>query len=202
VNTKTSSLPTWQFVWIFLSSKQMLFWNIYNRVSQEEMPIFWKVIVSAILNKRVYMYMYPIPNVFRERAISLYSCKVVDKEILHIVSNTDIYCSIDIVGTVYPVHYTFENSTINFNAPCNLCVYMACCSSECILTFLCIGDNIHYEIEQFVSCIHLCSVHCTLMQPHKQKCNWAQYGGSEGQYWVPKPNSCTVKYLNLGNRSQ
>jgi len=61
-------------------------------LSQEEMSILWEVIVSVILNKRVCMYMRPIPNFFRDRAISLYSCKVVDKEILHIVSNTDICC--------------------------------------------------------------------------------------------------------------
>jgi hypothetical protein len=48
--------------------------------------------------------MCPIPNGFRDRAISLYSSKIVDKkEILRIVPNTGIYCSSDKVGTVYPV---------------------------------------------------------------------------------------------------
>ena len=42
--------------------------NIY-RVSQEERSIFWKVIVSVILSKNVYMNMCPIPNGFRDRAI-------------------------------------------------------------------------------------------------------------------------------------
>jgi hypothetical protein len=47
------------------------------------------------------MYMYPIPNGFRDRAISLYSSKIVDKkEIFCTVSNTGIYCSSDKVGTV------------------------------------------------------------------------------------------------------
>jgi len=32
-----------------------------------------------------------------------------------------------------------------------------------------------------------------LIQPHKQKSNGAQYGGSEGQYRAPDPNSCAVK---------
>jgi hypothetical protein len=32
-----------------------------------------------------------------------------------------------------------------------LCEDMACCSSECIFKFLYAGDNIHYEIDQFVS---------------------------------------------------
>jgi predicted transport protein len=46
--------------------------------------------------------MYPIPNGFRGRAISLYSSKIVDrKEILRTVSNIGIYCSSDKVGTVY-----------------------------------------------------------------------------------------------------
>jgi hypothetical protein len=50
----------------------------------------------------VYMYMCPIPNGFRDRAISLYIFKIVNKkEILRTVSNTDIYCSSDKVGAVY-----------------------------------------------------------------------------------------------------
>jgi hypothetical protein len=30
----------------------------------------------------------------------------------------------------------------------------------------------------------------------------AQHGGREGQYWAPKPNHYTVKWLYLGNRSE
>ena len=41
--------------------------------------------------KKMYVYMCPIPDCFRDRAISLYGCKIVDKEILFIVSNIDIY---------------------------------------------------------------------------------------------------------------
>jgi hypothetical protein len=41
------------------------------------------------------MNMCPIPNGFRDRAIWMYSCKIIDmKEILRTVSN--IYCSSDI----------------------------------------------------------------------------------------------------------
>jgi hypothetical protein len=48
--------------------------------------------------------MCPIPNGFRDRDISLYNSKIVDKkEILRTVSNTRIYCSSDKVGTVYLV---------------------------------------------------------------------------------------------------
>jgi hypothetical protein len=43
-------------------------YDIY-RVSQEERTIFWEVIVSAILSKKLYMNMCPIPNGFRDRAI-------------------------------------------------------------------------------------------------------------------------------------
>jgi hypothetical protein len=57
--------------------------------------------------------MCPIPNRFRDRAISMHSYKIVDKEILRIVSNIGIYCSSNKFGTVYLVQYTFENSTVN-----------------------------------------------------------------------------------------
>jgi hypothetical protein len=43
------------------------------RVSQEEKSMFWEDIVSVILSKKLYMYTCPIPNGFRDRAISLYS---------------------------------------------------------------------------------------------------------------------------------
>jgi hypothetical protein len=39
----------------------------------EERSIFWEVMVSVIVSKKVYMYMCPIANGFRDRAISLYS---------------------------------------------------------------------------------------------------------------------------------
>jgi hypothetical protein len=42
--------------------------------------------------KKVYMYMCPMPNGFRDRDIALYSSKIVDKkDILPAVSNTGIY---------------------------------------------------------------------------------------------------------------
>jgi hypothetical protein len=54
--------------------------------------------------QKLCMYMCPIPNGFRDIAISLCSSKVVDKkEILRTVSDTGIYCSSDKVGTVYLV---------------------------------------------------------------------------------------------------
>jgi hypothetical protein len=48
--------------------------------------------------------MCPIPNGFRDRAISLYSSKTVDKkDILRTVSNAYIYSSSDEVDTVHLV---------------------------------------------------------------------------------------------------
>jgi hypothetical protein len=48
--------------------------------------------------------MCPIPNSFQDRAVSLYSSKIVDEEeILYTVPNTDIYCPSDKIGTVYLV---------------------------------------------------------------------------------------------------
>jgi hypothetical protein len=43
------------------------------RMTQEQRSIFWEVTESVILCKKVYMYMCPVPNGFRDRAISLYS---------------------------------------------------------------------------------------------------------------------------------
>jgi hypothetical protein len=52
----------------------------------------------------VYIYMCPVPNSSRDRAVSLYSSKIVDmKEILHTISDIGIYCSSDEVGAVYLV---------------------------------------------------------------------------------------------------
>jgi hypothetical protein len=65
------------------------------------------------------MYICPIPNRFRDRSISLYSSKIVNKEILHTVFNPGIYFSSDKVGTVYLVQYILENSAVNINALCN-----------------------------------------------------------------------------------
>jgi hypothetical protein len=45
------------------------------RLSHEEMSVLWEVIISVTLSKKkkkMYIYMCPIPNNFRNRAISLY----------------------------------------------------------------------------------------------------------------------------------
>jgi hypothetical protein len=94
-------------------------------------------------------------NIMGGHSIGSFSCKIVDKERLWFVSHTGIFCSNDAVGTVSPVRYTFDNSTVNFNALWNSWEDMACCWSECSLTSLYAGDIMHHEIWQFVSCIHL-----------------------------------------------
>ena len=62
----------------------------------------------------------------------------------------------------------FEIFTVNINTLCNSCEDMACCSSECVLTFLYAGDNIQYVNEQFV-CVSIFFVHFTLHQSPQKK---------------------------------
>jgi hypothetical protein len=47
------------------------------RVCQEEGSVFREVRGSVTLSRKVYMYMCPIPNGFGDKAISLYSSKIV-----------------------------------------------------------------------------------------------------------------------------
>jgi hypothetical protein len=50
----------------------------------------------------------------------------------------------------------FRKFHVKFNALCNSCEDMACCSSECIFTFFYAGDNIHSSIWETVrSRIHV-----------------------------------------------
>jgi hypothetical protein len=128
-----------------------------------ERSVFWEVIVSVILRKTVYMYFCPLRNGSRDRAISPYSCKIVEKKkVLHTFSHTGIYCSSDRICTGCLLQYIYENSTVNVSALCNSCENMACCSSKFIMTVLFAGCNIHYVIEQFVLCIQFSSVPFTL----------------------------------------
>jgi hypothetical protein len=64
----------YQFPHAKLNSVQTVRYGIYYmrsiyRMSQEERSIFWEVIVSVILSKKLYMNMCPIPKGFRDRAI-------------------------------------------------------------------------------------------------------------------------------------
>jgi hypothetical protein len=57
-----------------VKSEEILLYVLY-KMSHEGRLIFWEIIVSVILSKNLYtrVYMRPIPNGFRDRAISLYS---------------------------------------------------------------------------------------------------------------------------------
>jgi hypothetical protein len=55
-------------------------------------------------NQKYYVYMYPIPNGFRDRGLSLYNSKIVDKKkILRTVSNTGIYEGVHKKTTSYGI---------------------------------------------------------------------------------------------------
>ena len=61
-------------------------------MTQEEMSIFWEVIVSVILSEKVYMYVCPILNGFRDRAISLYrSLNLAPNIVLHSCRTAPLY---------------------------------------------------------------------------------------------------------------
>ena len=159
-------------------------WDLY-RMFQEEMSIFWEVIVLFILRKKVCMYMCPILNGFWDRAISLNSCKIVDKEIVCIVSYIGIYCSSDKVGTVHLVQYILHFAT-------RVRTWHVACLSASWRSFMLVIISIMRSSN--LSCVSTFVLYTSLfIQPHKQKSNGMQYGGNEGQNWAPNPNSLTVK---------
>lgn len=56
-----------------------------------ESPIYWEVIVPVILSKKICVYIYPIPNCYRGRAILFYSFEILGKnDIVRSVSNNGI----------------------------------------------------------------------------------------------------------------
>ena len=60
-------------IWLSLVYIYIYIYIYIHRMSKEERSIFWEIIVSVILSKKLYMNMCPIPNGFRDRAIWLYS---------------------------------------------------------------------------------------------------------------------------------
>jgi hypothetical protein len=59
----------------------------------EKVSILGRHSIGHSKQTKLYVYMCPIPNGFRDRAISLYSSKIVDKkDILRTVSDTGAYC--------------------------------------------------------------------------------------------------------------
>ena len=65
----------------------------------------------------------------------------------------------------YSSQLMFANPTVNFNALCNSCAKIGCCSSELIFKFLYASSSIQNASEQFVSCVNISFA----LQPHKQK---------------------------------
>jgi hypothetical protein len=53
------------------------------RVSQEGRSIFWEVIVLVIISNNAHIDVFLIPSVFRDRVISPYNFKIVDKDITY-----------------------------------------------------------------------------------------------------------------------
>jgi hypothetical protein len=104
------------------------------RVFQEEMSKFWEVIVSVILSKKVYMYMCPIPNTFRDRAISLHSSLDL---VPNIVLPSRMWISVkqqfaivtsdsDIVGVLWKLLHIFTNAEYDVSCP-----HMSCKVHRC-----------------------------------------------------------------------
>jgi hypothetical protein len=89
---------------IYLNTFEIASGGVICRVSQEEWSIFWDIIVLVVLSRKAYIYMCHIPNGYRERRISLYNSKSVDKKnTLHAIYNTSIYCSSEKVDSVFLV---------------------------------------------------------------------------------------------------
>ena len=59
----------------------------------------------------------------------------------------------------------FENLTINFNAVCNSCAEIACCSSELTFMYLYAHSSMQKVRQQRISCIHLYFVNLTSFNP-------------------------------------
>jgi hypothetical protein len=126
------------------------------RVSQEERTIFWEVIVSVILSKKLYKNVCSIPNGFRDRAILV------------------VWLGRQVLS--FPPALLREGRSIFWEVIVSV-----------ILSKKTLYEHVSYS-ERFPRYSHLTS-------------DIAQQGGRDGQYWDPKPNYYTVKWIYLGNRS-
>jgi hypothetical protein len=116
-----------------------------------------------------------IPNGFRDRAVSLYNSKIVDKkELLRTVSNTSIYCSSDNVGTLYLVQYIFENSTVNVSSLRNSCEDMACsvCTAYSVLHSEIALSRKPFEIGHMYRCTFLLRMTDTMTSQNVDLSSW------------------------------
>jgi hypothetical protein len=152
------------------------------------MSIFWKVTVSVILSKIVYMYMRSIPNGFRDRAISLYST-------LHTVQTSNTPCP----HTSCRVHW------------CRRWNFRKCIIVDKLyqLWELLVFGLFHRPVRWIKSKnpVILCAIHHR-QNPLESTCTlvtWTINAGIRNstliylssQFW-----KCTVKWLYLWNRSE
>jgi hypothetical protein len=78
----------------------------------DERSIIWEVIISVILSKKMYIFMCPIPNGFRDRAISLYT---VQRYYVLFLTPVFIVQATKLVQFSYYSNI-FKNSTVNISA--------------------------------------------------------------------------------------
>jgi hypothetical protein len=149
-----------------------------HRMSQEERSIFWEIIVSVILRKNVCMNMCPIPNGFRDRAIWMYSCKMIDKKaILRTVSNIQVtnllvYNKFSKIPRSTSVHFASRMRTWR----------VARLSSSWRSFMRAITSIMRSNSSPHVSTFLLYT--SLVVQPHKQKSNGIRSGDLGGQLIV------------------
>jgi hypothetical protein len=160
--------------------------HIY-RMSQEEKSVFWGG--HSISRSNVYMYMCPIPNGFRDRAISLCSPKIVDKVILRTVSNTRIYCSSDKVGRVY-VHFR------KFHRQHQCTLKFRCAVPKLLIKWCYVLFLIPVFIVQVTKLVQFTYIFGNSTVNINALCNSCE------DMACCSSLQCTVKYLNVGNRSE
>jgi hypothetical protein len=83
--------------------------------------------------KKLNFYMCSIPNGFRNTGISQYSYKLLKRKRYY----AQYYFSSFKFGTVHPVLYVLENSTVKISALCNLCVRVCVCVCVLLICAVC-----------------------------------------------------------------
>jgi len=149
-------------------------------MSQEERSIFWEVIVSVILSRNVYINMCPFPNGFRDRAVWMYKCKIVDKKeilLVRTVSNTCIYCSSDRVGTFYNKCSKIPPST-SMHFATLVKTWRVVRLSASWRSFM------QAITSRLVSCMNFFLYTSVFTKPYKQKSNGVKSGDLGGQLMV------------------
>jgi hypothetical protein len=98
------------------------------------------------------MYLRRIPNGFRGTVLHCIVPNLLIRScyILFLISNTDIHCSSDKVGTIYLLQCISELFAINIHALCNSREHMARCSSvQCTVKYLYLGNRSVSDIRTY-----------------------------------------------------